>query len=576
MQDGSLIRLPDGSTWRAPSLASADRERVRWYGFESFARMALPHVPGMPDRPLWNWHFTELCTHAQALYEGRCSVLNEMLPPGLGKSTVNIVLFPLFLWTQDSSLQIMTAGYGKDLVRSFSQQTIDLLKSAWFVERWGSLLKERKSEPDIQSIHTKRGGHRKAVTAPLGSGTGFHGDYYLLDDLIKANEAQQPRALKKVTDWIGSSVVSRGRLTSEQKILSGMQRLAIHDPAGALRTAFEGLTTYVELMLPYRFEPERRCVTPFGGDRRAREGEVIWDTPAVRKTVLGIERMTGGATSQQARAQLQQDPTTGDDAIFDSKDFQRFTLEQMPFAQTLAVISVDPTFTNGKPRKKGKDSDFVALEVWGVHASPAGDVNFYCYFSEEVRRGFNETLAAIIGARQAWQVAFILVELAAAGHPIVETLNGIGIPGVTGVQVHGGGDSPIGKIQKARAASYFFKARRVHFLADAPWYDRKARNLIHFPNGPHDDDVDTTTQALLWLAQQYGMTGAWNAAVLGWHDELRQLAGTSQEPSARGLTAGERENIARMRRAGDNALADMVEQAGIIDTNGFSVPMLVG
>ena len=29
MTDGSVIRLPDGSTWRAPSLASADRERVR-------------------------------------------------------------------------------------------------------------------------------------------------------------------------------------------------------------------------------------------------------------------------------------------------------------------------------------------------------------------------------------------------------------------------------------------------------------------------------------------------------------------------------------------------------------------
>lgn len=552
MQDGSVIRLPDGSTWRAPSLASADRERVRWYGFEAFAKLALPHVPGMPERPLWNWHFDELCIHAQALYDGKCSVLNEMLPPGLGKSTINIVLFPLYLWTQDAALQTMTAGYGKDLVRSFAQQTIDLMRSRWFVERWGTLLKDRKSDHDIQSLHTKRGGHRKAVTAPLGSGTGFHGDYYLLDDLIKANEAQQPRALKKVTDWIGSSVVSRGRLTSEQKILSGMQRLAIHDPAGALRTAFEGLSTYVELMLPYRFEPHRRCVTPFGGDRRARDQEVIWDTPAVRKTVLGIERMTGGPNSQQARAQLQQDPTTGDDAIFDEKYFKRFTLEEMPFEQTLAVISVDPTFTNGKV-KKGKAGDYVALEVWGIHATPDGQVDFYCYYSEEVRRGFNETLAGIIGARQAWQVAFILVELAAAGHPIVETLTNIGIPGVTGVPVHGGnsGDSPIGKIQKARAASYFFKAGHVHFLADAPWYARKARNLVHFPNGPHDDDVDTTSQALLWLAQQYGMTGAWNAAVTGWEAELKQLSGAVQggPPQEQGL---------------------------IIDTDGISLPMLVG
>jgi predicted phage terminase large subunit-like protein len=556
MQDGSVIRLPDGSTWRAPSLASADRERVRWHGFEAFVRMALPHLPGIPARPLWNWHFEELCRHAQALYEGRCTVLNTTLPPGTGKSRINAVLFPVYLWTQDAAIHTMTATYNLDLVREFATDTLDLMGTAWFQERWGNLLKDQKSEPNLEHIRSKRGGVRYALTAPKGKGTGIHGDYYILDDLIRAHDAEMPGALKKVGDWIGTSVVSRGRMTGPIKILSGMQRLAVDDPAAKLRDAYEGLATYVELMLPYRFEPERRCVTPFGGDRRHVEGELLWDAPFLRSTAQGIERMSGGPNSQASRAQLQQDPKGGDDAIFDSKYFERFTLTEVPFVKCLTtVLSVDPTFTNGKAKKGKRLGDFVAMEVWGVLLFTGGRIGFYCYHSEEARRGFNETIGTIIATRAAWRTSFVLVELAAAGDPIVQELERIGIHGVVGIEVQGGGDSPVGKLQKAKVASAYFKARLVHFLKDAPWYARKARNLERFPNGPHDDDVDTTTQALLWLMNEFGFSAGWTAAVQGWESELKQLEdGTaSAQPEAMLIP----------------------ELSGIIDVDGTEVPILV-
>jgi len=548
VQDGSVVRLPDGSTWRAPSLASADRERVRFYGFPAFAPMALPHIPGMPAKPLWNWHFEELALHAQALFDGKCSVINETMPPNMGKSSINIVLFVPFMWTQDPSIQVMTATYGDKLARQFAQQTLDMLQGRWFVERWGHLLQERKgAKPNILELRTKKGGHRIAVTAPAGQGTGLHGDYFLLDDLITAFNAQKPGHLAKVSDWIASSVVTRGRMVGVQKILSGMQRLSLNDPADALRTAFTGMSDYVELMLPYRFEPERRCVTPFGGDRRRVEGELLWDVKFARDGATKIERMSGGPTSQQARAQLQQDPTSGDDAIFDAKFFKRFTIEEMPIGRCVATaISVDPTFTNGKTGKRRKAGDFVAMEVWGVYMNDDGLVSFYCYHSEEVRRGFHETVAAIVALRQAWRPVYVLVELAAAGHQIVEELERIGVTGVTGIVVQGTGsaDNPIGKVQKAKVVSAYFKAGLVHFLEGAPWYERKARNLIRFPNGPHDDDVDTTSQALQWLMHEFGFSGGWLTAVGGYEDELKEL--------------------------------DAAGSRGIIDTDGGSLPLLLG
>jgi predicted phage terminase large subunit-like protein len=550
--DGSLIRLPDGSTWRAPSLASADRERVRWYGFPAFVKMAVHHLPGV-DRVMWNWHFDELTRHAQALYEGRCTVLNEMLPPGTGKTRINSILFPLFLWTQNPKLHIMTASYAKQHIRELADDTLTLMQSAWFQARWGNLLREQKSAPNIENIRTSSGGIRYALTAPRGKSTGFHGEYFVLDDLIRAQDAEEsPVALRKVASWITSSVLTRGRMSGPIKVLSGMQRLAIADPAGELQRAFAGLTTYVELMLPYRFEPERRCRTPFGGDHRKREGELLWDTSYMRDAAMKIERMSGGSNSQQARAQLQQDPTTGDDAIFDPKTLlQRFTKEEAPIERcVVTAISVDPTFTSGKVRKGKTTGDFVAIEVWGLMMDTAGGIRFYCYHSEEARRGFNETVNAIIALRTAWRTTHVLVELAAAGHPIVEELERIGMTGVVGIAPQGGGDNPVGKKQKAKVASAYFKAGLVHFLEGAPWLERKIRNLVRFPDGPHDDDVDTTTQALLWLMREYGFSAEWGAAVGGWQDELRQLAGNGSQ--------------------GTPSLP------GVIDTVGFSVPMLLG
>ncbi len=203
----------------------------------------------------------------------------------------------------------------------------------------------------------------------------------------------------------------------------------------------------------------------------------------------------------------------------------------MPFDRCVAtVISVDPTFTNGRSRKGKKAGDFVAMEVWGVSLGSRGEVGLYCYYSEEVRRGFNETVQSIVAMRRAWRTSFVLVELAASGEPIVQELERMGMVGVIGISPNGGAESPIGKEAKAKVASAYIKAGLVHFLADAPWYERKARNLVRFPNGPHDDDVDTTSQALIYLMTEFGFSGGWMQAVGGWKDELRTMGSSAQDP----------------------------------------------
>lgn len=178
----------------------------------------------------------------------------------------------------------------------------------------------------------------------------------------------------------------------------------------------------------------------------------------------------------------------------------------VPFRKTLSVLSVDATFG-----KTHKDADFVAIEAWG-YAAP----HFLCYDSNLERRTFESSVEAIRDMMAIWPAHFILVEDAANGPAIIETLSGT-FPNVVAIPPRGG------KETRARAASHLFSARRVLFSAGAPWLERKLSNLARFPRGKHDDDVDATTQALLWMLQEYASGADYGMAVQAWREERTEL-----------------------------------------------------
>jgi predicted phage terminase large subunit-like protein len=490
---GPLITDPSGATWQAPSLASAEREAVRWGGFAEFARLCMPHVPKAPLRPLplARVHH-ELARHVEAFRTGAIMNLLANLPPGIWKSTLVSILFPAYVWTIDPTAQFIVAAYEPKMSTDFAVAQLGLMQSAWFVERWGDIVVTDGIRQDM--IWTTSRGRRFSTSAPGGNVTGKHARYYVLDDLYKARVAgsavqRKPRAtMQEVNDWIGSSVLTRGRPGEDLQVLHAVQRLHEEDSSWCIIDTFKGTERFEHLVLPYKFERERRCVTSIGGDWRQHEGERIWSLPDLERKATVIARKEGGWNGSVMRAQYQQDPSGGTDTIFKAP-FKTFRAEdRRPFREMISCISVDPTFT-GK-----ENSDFVAIEVWSWDG---GD--YLCWYSETRRRGFEETHAAIRAVRAAWPVTFVLIEEAANGHALVETLGRV-LPGVVGVKVAGGA----GKPQRARAASYHFTAGRVMFLEGAEWFDEKTRALVRFPDGAHDDSVDTTSQALLWLASEFG------------------------------------------------------------------------
>lgn len=500
---GLSVSLPDGSTWTAPSLASADRERVRWGGFAEFARLALPLVPLVRD-PHWSWHHEELCNHYDALINGRISEFIANVPPGCTKSGLITVLGPAWIWTWRPDYQIMSATFDDSNGLKHAGWTRDVMASRWYQERWGDLLIEATNRRE----YFTRGNGYRFTTTPEGKGTGRHCDLYSIDDPNKAKDAIKKKdkdfavALERVNEWIGHSVVTRSA-GADMRLALIMQRLHENDAAGHVLRTLGNVSTLAHLMLPYKFEPERRCVTQVGGDRRTTEGELLW--PYKTRAVDRAVSLMGGWNGSIVRAQYQQDPGKASGQTFEASSFKPFDPERMPLDQTLSVLSVDPTF------KEGASADDVALEVWGFK-----DGNFFCYHSDVEQRGFIGTLEAMQSIMSLFRCDFILVEDTANGSAIIEVLSQT-FPNIEAIKPKGS------KAARAQAASHMFKAGRVYFDTEGDWYERKARNLTRFPS-KDDHDVDTTSQAILWLLSQFGTDEAFSASMRSFSEETSAMS----------------------------------------------------
>ena len=146
---------------------------------------------------------------------------------------------------------------------------------------------------------------------------------------------------------------------------------------------------------------------------------------------------------------------------------------------------------------KGTDgSDYVAGQVWCQKAADR-------FLVDQVRgrMSFTATLDAVRSLTSKYpQCGSKLVEDKANGPAVISTLQQE-IPGLVPVDPQGG------KEVRAWACTGYYEAGNVLHpsLLEAPWFHDYREEFVAFPNGRNDDQVDATTQALIYMQQHGGM-----------------------------------------------------------------------
>ena len=88
----------------------------------------------------------------------------------------------------------------------------------------------------------------------------------------------------------------------------------------------------------------------------------------------------------------------------------------------------------------------------------------------------------------------VLIEAKASGLPLTQELRTMGIPVINFTP--GGRRGGQDKIARANACAPLFESGRV-WRPETEWAEELVEECGNFPNGDHDDLVDSTTQAIL-------------------------------------------------------------------------------
>nr|DAH90070.1 MAG TPA: Large Terminase [Caudoviricetes sp.] len=427
------------------------------------------------------WFHAEVCRaldqFLQDVIQKKRPRLILCAPPRSGKSEIVSRRFPAYMLGRYPDLSFIGTSYSSDLAGSFSKDVQRIMEEESFREVFPNVqipMKGVKSDGAVrQADRFEIIGHRGSYysVGVGGSLTGRGADVLIVDDPVSnMQDAMSERVRNSVWDWYTSTAYTR--LSPGAGLIVMATRWSMDDLIGRLLMAQEtgegdnwkviNFPAIAETDEPHRkigeaLHPERFSVEDLTKIRQS-VGERVW------------------------AALYQQHPVPDGGGLFKSDWLQFWTPDTLPAKFDTMVMSWDMTF------KETQVSDFVVGQVWGRY-----NANFYLLDQVRARMDFVKTREAFIALSEKWKhVKRKLVEDKANGPAIISALK----DKITGI-------IPITpkESKEARAASVttLFEAGNVYLPPPDlyPWVKSEfIPELLSFPAGVHDDQVDACTQAL--------------------------------------------------------------------------------
>lgn len=457
-----------------------------------FMRQMWPIIePGTEFRT--NWHLEAICEHLEAVTEGEIDNLVINIPPGFSKSIISSVAWPAWMWIVDPTKRVMSASYGEDLAVRDAMKTRDVITSEWFQRHWPYVQIAKGQDQKTHYVLTESGW--RLATSVGGRATGLHPDIKIVDDPHSAQQAASDAERQRALDWFTGTLATRG-VSRGAKTVVIMQRLHEQDVTGLILDKFG--KQYEHLCLPMRYERSTaKPRTKLGFiDPRTAEGSLLWPELFPEETVVKLESALG---DYGTAGQLQQRPAPSGGGILKPAHIKKWPAgkELPPF--DYVVQSWDTAFTE---KTTGDPS---AMTVWGTARYEGKQIailldliNDRMAYPQLKKRVIDEWRSAY--GENARRADTILVEQKASGQSILQDLRQAGIP----ARPYNPGRAD--KMVRAHAIAPLIDAEIIYIPESnknkgqfVSWAQPLLKEMEVFPNGRHDDIVDTMSQALIYL-----------------------------------------------------------------------------
>lgn len=430
------------------------------------------------DTLAWNWHLDAIAYQLGQVRAGKSQRLLVTMPPRNLKSIAISVAWVAWMLGRNPRLKFVCVSYSDELALKLARDCRMVMQSAWYRELFPRTIIS-SSRMAVHDFETTAGGNRLA-TSIKGTVTGRGGNYLIIDDPIKPDEAMSETTRTGVNESFSRTLATRLDDKENGSIIVVMQRLHEQDLAGALIEKGH----WDHLSLPAIATEDAVIRLPRNRILRRKVGDVLHPERESLKTLEQLRLSLGSAVFS---AQYQQQPVPAAGNMAKADWLRRYDRLFLPPGGRI-VQSWDTA---------SKD---------GIHNDWSVCVTAYVYRREirildvwRARVEFVDLKRNVIRLAREHGAQVLLIEDAASGTQLIQTLRNEQPSGVP---------MPIGRKPEGDKATRFaaicpmIEAGQLMLPDEAPWLADFKSEVLGFPNARHDDQADALAQLMIWAGRQ--------------------------------------------------------------------------
>ena len=421
----------------------------------------------------------------QRLEQGGARIILTM-PPRHGKSNLVSERLPAFIVGNHPDRRVMLASYEASFAASWGGKARDVMEE-FGGELFGLEVKDDSAAKAWWGVQGHPGGMTTAgVGGPL---TGKGADVLIIDDPVKNDKEANSQTYRDAAwEWFRATAYTRLEPGGSCVII--MTRWHEDDLVGRLLSEMEdGGEQWEVINLPaIAGEDDLLGRSP---------GEPLWPERFGLKELKRIKRLLG---SYWWAALYQQTPQAEDGEIFKRSQFRywsedgRYFVLHAPEGDKRVERRDCYTFqTCDAAATEKESSDYFVLSTWAV--TPDSDLLLMDMFREKAETTKHEEIMKAGLLRHKPSVQY--VENATYGLALLQALVKKGYP----VQPL---KADKDKVSRARTMAARYEVGAVYHRLGAPWLTDYEDEMIAFPRGAHDDQVDTAAYAAIVLIDEIG------------------------------------------------------------------------
>ena len=417
-----------------------------------------------------NWHVDLISEYLEACTRREIKRLIINIPPRYMKSIAVTVAWPAWLLGKNPSEKIIAASYSHSLSLKHSTDCRLIIKSDWYHRAFPAVQLTDDQDTKEKFVTTQRG--MRYATSVGGSVTGEGGNFLIVDDPHNPLQALSDIQRQHALTWFDQSFASRLNDKQNGVIVLVMQCLHSKDLTHHLMEK----GGWERLCLP--LVAETKTIIDFGRIKVSREpGDILHPE---RENAEAVERLKRDIGSYAFAGQYQQRPAPSEGGIFKADWFKRYDRPQECYSRI--IQSWDTAY------KPGQMNDPSCCTTWGERTDG------YDLLHVVTRRlEYPDLKALVVKQAETFGPNAVLIEDKASGQSLLQDLGRKTKIPLIGIQPEGD------KTTRTMTVSAMVEAGKVALPQQAVWLTDYEMEMLTFPNAPHDDQVDSTTQFLSWI-----------------------------------------------------------------------------